>query len=88
LKRRRTWPRRCSIPTRQSDPRGDVDAIAIVVVGFDDNVAPIDADAVVHDDTRVPHGHRLLHGDCTAHPSTTLANSAIAGVWIKGRQRA
>ncbi len=53
------------------DPRGDVDAVAVEVVGLDDHVAEIDADAqfdaVVRRDTGVSLGHRLLHRDRAAH---------------------
>ena len=53
------------------DPHGDVDPIAIKVVGLDDDVAEVDADAqfdaAFRPDASVPLGHRLLHRDRAAH---------------------
>src|SRR5439155_18697379 len=53
------------------DPGRDIDAVTIEVVGFDDYVAEIDADAqldaAVRADIRVALRHRLLHFDGAAH---------------------
>jgi hypothetical protein len=68
------------------DPRSDVDPIAINVIGLDDDVAEIDADAqldaAVRADTRVPFGHRLLHHDRAADRidnAGKLHQHAVAG---------
>jgi hypothetical protein len=53
------------------DPCGDVNAVAIEVVAFDDHVAEIDADAQLDPagrrDAHVPLGHCLRHRDHAAH---------------------
>jgi hypothetical protein len=53
------------------DPRGDVDAVAIEIVAFDDHVAEIDPnaqfDAAIRLNADVSLRHRLLHRDRTAH---------------------
>jgi hypothetical protein len=53
------------------DPCGDVNAVAIEVVAFDDHVAEIDADAQLDPagrrDTSIPPGHCLRHRDHAAH---------------------
>ena len=53
------------------EARGDVDTVAIDVVGLDDHVAEVDADAqfdaAFRPDAGVPLRHRLLHLDRAAH---------------------
>src|SRR3984893_12287119 len=53
------------------DPCCDVDAVAVEIVGLDDHVTEIGADAqfdaAVRLDPGVPLGHRLLHRDRAAH---------------------
>jgi hypothetical protein len=59
--------------------RGVITLSAIKVVALDDHIAEIDADAQLDAAVRcgagVAFGHRLLHGDGTAHRIASIAGA-------------